>query len=120
MNEQHQNIDLPQVTGVEHGAAGSVTLTLQVDAELNVFDGHFDEAPVVPGVVQLHWALALCGDYLRPIDPRTISHIDALKFQQIIQPGTQPILQLTLSEQRLEFRFDSPQGALSSGKVVLI
>ena len=120
MNEQHQNVDLPQVLAAEHGAAGCVTLTLQVNAELNVFEGHFDEAPVVPGVVQLHWALALCGDYLQPIDPRRISHIDALKFQQIIQPGVQLTLQLTRSEQRLEFRFNSSQGDYSSGKVVLI
>ena len=120
MNEQHQNVDLPQVLEAQHGAAGSVTLTLQVDAVLNVFEGHFDEAPVVPGVVQLHWALALCGDYLRPIDPRTISHIDTLKFQQIIQPGAQPTLQLTLSGQCLEFRFSSVEGDHSSGKVVLI
>lgn len=119
MNNQLQSIDMPRIQRVEQSAADSVTLWLQVDAELNVFAGHFDQAPVLPGIVQLHWALALCGEYLRRIDPHAISHIDALKFQHVIQPGAELTLALTLSEQHLAFRFSSAGGDHSSGRVVL-
>lgn len=119
MNEQLQSIDMPRILRVEQSTADSVMLWLQIDPGLNVFKGHFDQLPVLPGIVQLHWALALCGEYLRHIDAHEISHIEALKFQHVIQPGTELTLALTLSDQRLGFRFSSSGGDHSSGRVVL-
>lgn len=119
MNEQLQSIDMPRIQRVEQCTADSVILWLQVDPGLNVFGGHFDRLPVLPGIVQLHWALVLCGEHLRRINAHDISHIDTLKFQQVIQPGAELTLALTLSDRRLDFRFSSSGGDHSSGRVVL-
>lgn len=119
MTEQLQHIDMPEVVRLEQPAPGSVTLLLRVDPAINVFAGHFDVAPILPGIVQLHWALAFCAEYLQPVKPADVAHIDALKFQQVIQPGAELTLTLDLATDHLSFRFTSVRGNHSSGKVVL-
>jgi 3-hydroxymyristoyl/3-hydroxydecanoyl-(acyl carrier protein) dehydratase len=68
------------------------TLTLQLPLELIHFDGHFPQAPVLPGVLQVGWALALAAPRLG-----TSMHcreMEALKFQRLLHPGD--CIELTL------------------------
>lgn len=91
---------------------------LYVTAELIVFDGHFDDAPLVPGVAQLDWAVefarscfALQGDFQR---------CEVLKFQLPVLPGTALQLDLQWNAQSgaLGFRYSSVHGAHASGRIV--
>lgn len=69
----------------EHEHDGCWTLTLQLPLELVHFDDHFQRAPVLPGVLQVGWALALAAPRLG-----TSMHcreMEALKFQQLLRPG---------------------------------
>jgi 3-hydroxymyristoyl/3-hydroxydecanoyl-(acyl carrier protein) dehydratase len=64
---------------------GRWTLTLQLPLELVHFDDHFQQAPVLPGVLQVGWALALAAPRLG-----TSVHcreMEALKFQRLLRPG---------------------------------
>jgi 3-hydroxymyristoyl/3-hydroxydecanoyl-(acyl carrier protein) dehydratase len=84
-----------------------------------VFDGHFPGAPILPGVAQLDWAITW-GREVFPAMPRRFARVDALKFQQVIPPGTPIELALDWSAGRatLGFRYTSAAGAHASGKVV--
>lgn len=116
-------MDMPQVLSVQRQAdPGRIRFTLGIPASLNVFAGHFDGAPIVPGVVQIHWALKLASQYLREISPQDIAHMEAVKFQHVMVPGNELALELELSTSKLLFVFQAPQGTdvrYSSGKVVL-
>ncbi|HIV73211.1 MAG TPA: AMP-binding protein, partial [Candidatus Aquabacterium excrementipullorum] len=59
---------------------------LDIHAGLHVFKGHFPEAPILPGVAQLHWAITLarqCFDV-----PTHFVRMEVLKFMRPVQPGT--------------------------------
>lgn len=91
---------------------------LIVPPELLYFDGHFSIAPVLPGVVQVDWAIhygrlhfGLAGGF---------AGMNAVKFQQMIRPGTPVQLELNWDEARrsLNFRYFSEAGAHASGRIL--
>lgn len=90
----------------------------QVPADLLYFEGHFPIAPILPGVVQLDWAIAR-GRAHFPLAPQ-FKRIEALKFQQVIQPGAtlQVELGFRADTQSLSFRIASGQHVHASGRVV--
>ncbi|MET0265476.1 MAG: AMP-binding protein [Duganella sp.] len=96
-----------------------VLLELTAPANLLYFDGHFDAAPILPGVVQLEWALHYGRQYFS-LPPR-FAGVNVLKFQQVLQPE-QPV-QLELVHDHatgnLNFRYVSPAGQHASGRIVL-
>ncbi|MEL1264375.1 AMP-binding protein [Pseudoxanthomonas putridarboris] len=91
---------------------------LRLDPELAVFDGHFPQAAILPGVAQLDWAIQLAREAF-PLPPRFL-RMEALKFQRVARPGD--LIQLDLewqAERRtLSFRYVSVHGPHASGRVV--
>jgi acyl-CoA synthetase (AMP-forming)/AMP-acid ligase II/3-hydroxymyristoyl/3-hydroxydecanoyl-(acyl carrier protein) dehydratase len=109
---------LPQVRLLEDEAARKL-LELVVPPDLLYFDGHFTLAPVLPGVVQVDWAIhygrlhfGLAGAF---------GGINALKFQQMIRPGVPVRLELAWDAVKgsLNFRYFSEAGAHASGRILL-
>jgi acyl-coenzyme A synthetase/AMP-(fatty) acid ligase/3-hydroxymyristoyl/3-hydroxydecanoyl-(acyl carrier protein) dehydratase len=94
-------------------------LELTVPADLLYFDGHFSVAPVLPGVVQVDWAIHYGRRYLRL--EGGIQGIAALKFQQMIRPERPVLLELVhdLAKGGLNFRYFSEAGAHASGRILL-
>ncbi len=109
---------LPQVSQQQTTATGMV-LQLELAPELACFEGHFPDLPILPGVAQLEWAVhfgcALLGA------PTEFQGMDAIKFQQIIRPGTKIELALDYlpAKQQLHFRYQSESGQHSSGRIRL-
>ena len=62
-----------------------LSATLFLPEDLVYFDGHFEEMPILPGVVQIHWAVELASEHLK-IEGEFVG-IDMLKFKKIISPG---------------------------------
>lgn len=97
----------------------SCTLQLQVPPDLACFPGHFPGAPVVPGVVQVGWALTLAAARLG--SGAHCREMEALKFQRLLQPGERVTLTLRLDRARGKLHFSYHEGdtAYSSGRLVL-
>jgi acyl-coenzyme A synthetase/AMP-(fatty) acid ligase/3-hydroxymyristoyl/3-hydroxydecanoyl-(acyl carrier protein) dehydratase len=95
-----------------------VLLELAVPADLLYFDGHFSVAPVLPGVVQVDWAI-LYGRRHFELAP-AFRAINALKFQQMIRPGRPVQLELVHDRAKgsLNFRYISDAGAHASGRIL--
>jgi len=95
-----------------------VSCEADVSEDLYYFDGHFPGAPVLPGVVQLDWAMALGRKYFNL--PPYFHGINALKFQHMIRPGARVTLELTHDphKQLLHFRYVSAAGQHASGRAV--
>ncbi|MFL6671938.1 MAG: AMP-binding protein [Massilia sp.] len=108
---------LPSVCTLESGA-NRVLLELAVPPDLLYFDGHFAVAPVLPGVVQVDWAI-LFGRRHLALAP-VFKAINALKFQQMIRPGAPVQLELVHDQAResLNFRYFSSAGPHASGRIL--
>ncbi len=108
----------PIVTG-ESVRALEAAIELVVPHDLEYFVGHFPEIPVVPGVVQIKWAIELARRYLNVAG--NCSGMEALKFQHVMRPGAQVTLTLEYAAARgkLHFSFASEQARYSSGRLLL-
>jgi 3-hydroxymyristoyl/3-hydroxydecanoyl-(acyl carrier protein) dehydratase len=100
-----------------------VVLELTAPPDLLYFDGHFDVAPILPGVVQVDWAMHYGRTYFA-LPPR-FAGINALKFQQVIGPDQPVLLELTYdtasdsANGTLTFQYHSDAGRHASGRVML-
>ena len=96
---------------------GTATLELRVPPDLACLRGHFPALPVVPGAVQLGWALAFGARYLG--SAAALRACLSVKYERIIQPGR--TLRLLLASEpgasMLRFEFSSALGRHSSGRI---
>lgn len=90
-------------------------LQLRVPVDLEHFAGHFPGLPILPGIVQMDWAVRLARRYFSGLD-RSIG-VDNLKFQSIVRPGALLDLMLTHDSvrHRLEFAYRENGRLCSSG-----
>ncbi|WP_051306384.1 AMP-binding protein [Massilia alkalitolerans] len=100
-------------------APARVLLELSVPANLLYFDGHFSVAPVLPGVVQVDWAIHYGREHFGL--GLAFGGINALKFQQMIRPECPVQLELAHDAEKgqLHFRYFSDAGAHASGRILL-
>jgi len=95
-----------------------VVMQVEIPSDLIYFDGHFQQAAILPGVVQIRWAkyfgeslLSFSGEF---------SHLEAIKFQQVIRPNQLVTVELEFQPEknRLAFSYRSEAGTHSSGRIV--
>lgn len=94
-------------------------VTLDLVPQLRVFDGHFPGAPVLPGVVQLDWAIRYAREAFADL-PKHFLRAEQLKF---LKPAIPPLqLELTLdwsaAARQLTFQYSSQLGPHASGRIV--
>lgn len=106
----------PQVRAVRH-AADAVEIDLFVPRALEFFPDHFPRLGLVPGVVQVDWAITLAREHLPPAG--AFRGVRNLKFQRPIFPDTAVTLTLARGATgELAFAFRSPGHDYSSGRVL--
>ncbi|MGN8121997.1 AMP-binding protein [Pseudomonas sp. 22082] len=98
---------------------GEWNLQLSVPPDLAYFSGHFPKAPVLPGVVQVEWALNLGRQLLNL--PGAFAGMEVLKFQQLVRPGDEVQLHLRFDPERgkLYFAYRNDTATCSSGRILL-
>ena len=82
------------------------------------FKGHFPGKPILPGVTQIDWVVALSQPLLAFDE---IKSLERVKFMRPIRPDKEISVRLKLSkeEQRLSYRYFDDAGDFSSGHIVL-
>lgn len=98
---------------------GEAELDIEIPADLRWFDGHFPGAPVLPGVIQIGWALEQGRCLFGLTQPAARDF--QVKFKTVIRPGDRLTLRLALAEapRRLKFVYDRAGATCSSGSIVL-
>ena len=96
-----------------------ISLQLDISADIHWFAGHFPDAPVLPGVTQLDWAVRF-GREAFALPPHFL-RMEMLKFQRVARPGMRIRLHLEWLPQKstLAFRYESSLGPHASGRVLL-
>ncbi len=100
-------------------ADGQIQAHIQVPRQSPWFDGHFPDAPLLPGVAQLGMVLdILCHVSERPLSVEQVSRV---RFKQMIRPE-QPLL-LTIKPSDApdshSFRIVGDAGLICSGLIRL-
>ena len=95
-------------------------IDLRVPLDLAHFSGHFPRTPVLPGVVQIEWAIELARELIDDLPPR-FGGMEVLKFQQLARPGDLLLLSLRFDRARgkLYFTYHNGEKPCSSGRVLL-
>lgn len=91
----------------------SAELKLIFTKKSNFFDGHFENFPIVPGVVQLFFADYFAEDIFAQKLP--LEDIKKIKFSNIILPDVPVNLVLKNNEKNIEFTYLSDDKIFSSG-----
>ncbi|WP_044043775.1 AMP-binding protein [Caballeronia insecticola] len=91
---------------------------LRVPPTLIHFGGHFPNLPILPGVVQVDWAIRLASEHVA--GARDAASIDRLKFMAPVPPGA--VLDLRLAHdaarRRVQFAYQLNGRDCASGVVV--
>lgn len=93
----------------------SFSCDLLVDENLAYFEGHFPGEPILPGVVQLAWAIHF-GAKLG-LDSMRFAGVPRSKFSAVIQPGALVRLTLSRNKESLDFSYESSATTHSSGTI---
>ena len=106
----------PEILGEKQEAEG-IILALRIPEDLAYFAGHFDEVSVVPGVTQIQWAVHFARQYLAL--NRAFSHMEVIKFKELLLPGQCLNLSLCYQEAacKLSFSYRSEATEFSSGRI---
>jgi len=108
----------PEVVRVDTDGVHRAELDLCVTPEIAHFAGHFPGAAILPGVVQVDWAVHFARWHL-PLQGE-FSALQNLKFLAVVQPGEE--LRLTLvwdaEQRRLDFSYSTPARRYSTGRIV--
>jgi hypothetical protein len=107
----------PQVLHCTHSER-EVTLQVFIPPDLLCFDGHFPEAPILPGVIQVEWVVAFARRFFEL--PQHFQRLELLKFQRVIGPGMTVtlVIEYLAARQTITFQYTSDTGRHSSGQVV--
>lgn len=107
----------PQLRLLER-AEFRVELEVIAPANLYYFDGHFSQAAVLPGVVQVDWAIQIGREHFAL--PKEFRAIHALKFQHIISADMAVKLELIYEPLKasLSFRYFSADRQHASGRIL--
>lgn len=95
-------IVVPEIRALERTARG-LHLQLNVPADLSYFQGHFPNCPLLPGVVQISWAIELGRAHV-PFSGR-FRALSAVKFMRVILPGSTVTLELDYAPAARELAF---------------
>ena len=106
---------LPEILSSSTDGSGA-TYRIRVPAALEHFKGHFPGFPILPGIVQLDWAVRLGRRHFQ--DLAESAGVDNFKCQALVFPDAELTLDLRRDETGLHFRYYDAQRTYSSGKIL--
>jgi len=108
----------PIVTDLQRRGACALECRVRVPYDLAIFNGHFPTLPILPGVVQVDWAVGIARVHLH-VDGQ-FKGITATKFRRLVRPGMELALTLEHRPEPGELRFEYLLGdaMASTGRVL--
>jgi len=109
------DVDRPEMLG-EVRSENAIERTALVPSDLSCFPGHFPNHFIVPGVLQLDWALGLAEVLLGR--PHEVQQIESLKLLMPLEPGARFRIRVErVSPTRLDFELWFDDHVFAKGRV---
>ncbi len=84
LNQELDRSQWPEISDARFDGE-TLSMALHIAPDLKWFEGHFPDNPVLPGVVQVHWAVSLAKKLL--VSETQFSQVENLKFKSVVLPG---------------------------------
>ncbi len=97
--------------------SSELSFLMSLSEDHPVFNGHFTNAPIVPGVMQIQWVMDLAIKYFPDTLNATIKQISKLKYHHVISPNNKFSLKILFESKnnKLTFKFSTVKFIHSSG-----
>ena len=105
---------LPRI--LERPSKGEMRFLLELEVGHEAFRGHFPGYPILPGVIQVDWAIRLGAEAFGHLGE--FLGLSDLKFVAPILPGERIELLLQREAGGLSFRYRSREDRNSSGRIL--
>ncbi|MEJ2127498.1 MAG: hypothetical protein P8X81_01490 [Woeseiaceae bacterium] len=107
----------PQIVS-ESADSNRAEFEIRIPRDLLYLQGHFPGEPVLPGVVQVHWAIELARKHF-DLKSEFVA-IEGLKFHRVIEPDTRLGLTVEYDDAsgKLRFAYTSGDDTYSQGRVL--
>ena len=98
-------------------AAAALDCRLRVPYDMSIFRGHFPSAPIVPGVMQVGWAVELARAH--GLADGVLTGIGAAKFRRLVRPGMCLVARLERGEppRQVHFRYRQGDTVVATGRL---
>lgn len=95
----------------------SIKVGVYIQKSLSWFEGHFPNQPVLPGVVQTHWACELAQHVFAR---KGLKKVNNLKFKTMILPETYLTLNLSFNSVKnsVSFSYTHDNDTFSTGSLL--
>ncbi len=110
-----QKILLPQLENIQ-SLENAVNIEMIIPSELHYFRGHFEGRPVLPGVVQIDWAMHFAAEHFQ-IQAHVLA-MEVIKFHDFVLPGDRLCLSLKYRDNKVSYKFVRDGKTCSSGRLV--
>lgn len=119
--ENFYNLMLPPIEAPwwAHREATEDTFSgmLWIDGSLPYFTGHFPGQPILPGVVQIEWALYTAGQSFSAAAAEKFVGMSQIKFKAPVVPGTWLQLNLTAKQSDVMFELRDGHSTRTQGRL---
>lgn len=116
-DDERHSVTAPQFS-MRHCDQQHAEFEVRWPRQLHYFEGHFPDAPVLPGVAQVHWAIKIARETFAL--PTEFHAMHGLKFQHVVFPDDVTLLKLNYDAHKrsLSFTYTSATKQHSSGRIL--
>lgn len=97
---------------------GQVLARIKLNPDHKVYDGHFPDQPIVPGVIQLQIVKEILEESLQ--QKLRLQFASTIKYLAMIIPGQSPMLEINIQYQSLENDVFKASTVIKAGDTVFL